>query len=315
MKWCIVLILFCGVSSLDARRFRCDYKYFANAEGYLKLHRIPATWRDARLRCQLEGAIIASPLNANLRSAMVSMMDVTPKLKCGVFLGIHAIFSKGDFFSAEGVPLSRIPHNWTEGEPDNFNNSESCLLMTQDGEFADVNCGDTYPYFCFKKSTPSLVMNGCGTTDPEYQLDTRTGSCYKFHTTPRVWTRAYMACAAEGGHLAIINSETEAQVAKEIFAKYPGGKMLGHFWKDVAFIGFHDWGEHSDWITLDGKTLTEAGYNKFSGGEPNNATTGEYCGAMYRNGMFDDLWCENGYAFLCEKDPGSLACDEDNDLY
>ncbi|XP_047517594.1 macrophage mannose receptor 1-like [Pieris napi] len=312
MYCCIVLTLLLAViASIDARRFRCDYKYFPKAGGYLKLQRIPANWREARLRCHLEGTKIASPLNDELKTAMMSMMDVTPKLKCGVFLGIHATFSRGDFFSVEGVPLSQIPHNWAVGEPDNYKDAESCLLMTENGEFADVNCEETYPYFCYKKTSNSLVMNSCGTTDPEYVFDSRTGSCYKFHTVPRTWSRAYMACAAEGGYLAIINSDTEAQVAKEIFAKYPGGKILGNFWKDVAFIGFHDWGEHGEWLTINSDTLQEAGYSKFSGGEPNNATTGEFCGSIYRNGMFDDLWCENRYAFICEKDPGSLMCEQD----
>lgn len=28
--------------------------------------------------------------------------------------------------------------------------------------------------------------------------------------------------------------------------------MLGNFWKDMAFVGFHDWGEHGEWLTIDG---------------------------------------------------------------
>lgn len=65
------------------------------------------------------------------------------------------------------------------------------------------------------------------------------------------------------------------------------------------------------WYTS-GQTLKEAGYAKFSGGEPNNATTGEYCGAVYRSALFDDLWCEKPAAFICEKSPGSLG-DLDDD--
>ncbi|XP_045497479.1 C-type mannose receptor 2-like [Colias croceus] len=312
MKSYLVLIIFCVIGSLHGTRFRCDYRYSQGAKGYLKLHRIPANWREARLRCHLEGAKIASPLDQNLKEVMISMMDVTPKLKCnGIFTGIHATFSRGDFFSAEGVPLSKIPHTWADGEPDNYEDNESCILMTSAGEFADVNCSDTYPYMCYKKMSQSLIMSACGTTDPEYNIDMRTGSCYKFHTVPRTWSRAYMTCAAEGGYLAIVNSEIEAHVIKELFAKYPGGKMRGNFWKDIAFLGFHDWGEHGEWLTINGDTLLQAGYDKFSGGEPNNATTGEFCGATYRNGMFDDLWCENKYAFICEMDPGSLACHDD----
>ncbi|CAH2238339.1 jg21673, partial [Pararge aegeria aegeria] len=146
-----------------------------------------------------------------------------------------------------------------------------------------------------------------------YTFESRTGSCYKFHKVPRTWSRAYMACTAEGGHLAIINSDTEAQVIKELFGKNPAGSMRGNFWKDVAFVGFHDWGEHGEFLTIEGQTLEEAGYAKFSGGEPNNATTGEYCGAVYRSALLDDLWCENKYAFICEMSPDSLLCEDSNE--
>lgn len=68
------------------------------------------------------------------------------------------------------------------------------------------------------------------------------------------------------------------------------------------------------YLVLPGETLKGSGYDKFSPGEPNNATTGEFCGAVYRNGMYDDLWCENKYAFICEKDPDSLLCEDEIDV-
>uniref|UniRef100_A0A2H1WDB6 SFRICE_007235 n=1 Tax=Spodoptera frugiperda TaxID=7108 RepID=A0A2H1WDB6_SPOFR len=79
--------------------------------------------------------------------------------------------------------------------------------------------------------------------------------------------------------------------------------MFGTFWKDVAFIGVYDWGEAGDWRTIHGQTLVEAGYSKFSSGEPNNSTAGEFCGSIYRNGLLNDLWCEKPAPFICEKDP------------
>ncbi|XP_041978384.1 C-type mannose receptor 2-like [Aricia agestis] len=305
----VVFYLLTIIACLYGKRFRCDYKHVPAVDGWIKYHEVPANWREARLRCHLEGAKLASPLTEELKTALRGLIPAGDD--CGVFTGIHATFSRGDFHSVEGIPLWKIPHVWAANEPNNDKDEESCLLMTSQGELADVSCAETLPYLCYKKNTPNMVVNSCGTIDNYYTMDHRTGSCYKFHRVPRTWSRAYMACAAEGGHLAIINSETEAQVMKEIFAKNPGGKMLGNFWKDVAFIGFHDWNEHGEWLTIEGQTLEEAGYAKFSGGEPNNSTTGEFCGSIYRNGMFDDLWCENKYAFICEKSPDSLLCEDD----
>lgn len=90
----------------------------------------------------------------------------------------------------------------------------------------------------------------------EYLQNTTTingqKKCYKFHTVPRNFHRAHFTCSAEGGHLVIINSDEEATVIREIFAKYPPGRMIGSFWKDVAFVGFHNWGEGGDWRTIHG---------------------------------------------------------------
>ncbi|CAG5031466.1 unnamed protein product [Parnassius apollo] len=200
------------VAVMNGQQFRCDYRFFPEADGWLKLHRVPANWFEARLRCHLEG-----------------------------------------------FPLWKIPHTWALGEPDNIKDEESCIAMLPLGNVADVNCHERLPYFCYKKHTKIVFNNRCGTTDKEYVFDSRTGSCYKFHTVPRTWSRAYMTCAAEGGYLAIINSEVEAQVIKEIFAEHPSDSLQGNFWKDAALVGFHDWKEHGEWLTIHGETLKESG--------------------------------------------------------
>ena len=86
-------------------------------------------------------------------------------------------------------------------------------------------------------------------------MDSRTNKCYKFHLEPRNFSRASFACNAEGGHLAVINSDTEATVLKEIFAKIPKYTMYGmvESWKDAALIGYYDWGEHGVWRTVHGR--------------------------------------------------------------
>lgn len=41
--------------SSDGKIFRFDYDYYQEADGWMKLHPIPAIWRDARLQCYREG--------------------------------------------------------------------------------------------------------------------------------------------------------------------------------------------------------------------------------------------------------------------
>ncbi|KOB65867.1 C-type lectin 21, partial [Operophtera brumata] len=176
-------------------------------------------------------SVLASPLTNQLQSAIIDhVREVRGTELTTIFTGVHASFSKGDYFSIEGVPLLKLPLEWAPGQPDNYLNSESCLVMlTQsNGTVGDVMCSDVFPYVCYKKKTTL------------------------FHRRGLPWSRAFMTCAAEGAHLTIINSAGESQVLKEIYAKNPDNLI---FSKDpgTAAIGFHDWGERGSWMTIHGK--------------------------------------------------------------
>ena len=86
----------------------------------------------------------------------------------------------------------------------------------------------------------------------EYILDERTGHCYKFHAHGRSWLDAFKTCSAEESYLAIINNDTEAQVLRDIFEKYPDSVITSDF-KDVVGIGIVDWEHNREWYTIHGK--------------------------------------------------------------
>nr|XP_026497971.1 C-type mannose receptor 2-like isoform X1 [Vanessa tameamea] len=312
----IFITLFYKVSVFpESKHFRFDYNFHEEAGGWLKLHRIPATWHDAWLRCHLEGAMLASPINIFVETAIRNEMVKNRVTWNGIFSGFHATFSKGDFFSVDGVPLNRVSIEWMPTEPDNKNNDEDCILFAVNGTIADINCNEVHPYMCYKKISKNMIVNGCGTVDKEYSLDPNTGSCYKFHRIARNWTRAFMTCAAEGGHLAVINSETEANVLREIFAKHPQNSIrsnLPGIMRELIHVGFHDWNERGIWTTIHGTPLMEAGFDLWAENQPDNASPGEYCGGMFRNGRLDDVWCHERGPFICEKSPESLLADVDD---
>lgn len=86
----------------------------------------------------------------------------------------------------------------------------------------------------------------------EYNLDVRTGSCYKFHRRGLIWPQAYMTCMAEGGHLAIINNELEAKVLSELLTKTLD-KLIFSKNRHIASIGFLEWGDGGSWMTIHGE--------------------------------------------------------------
>ncbi|CAH0697218.1 unnamed protein product [Spodoptera exigua] len=201
------------------------------------------------------------------------------------------------------VPLAEIGSPWAVNEPNNVGNNENCITFNAYGEIADRSCDEPRPYICFRSGKVETEANECGTIDSEYQWDRRSNSCYKLHTVSRTFADAHFACSAEGGHLAIIKSDVEATVLKELYAKYPPEKIVGPYDKNYIMVGFHSWADSSDWRTIHGETLKEAGYSKFAPGEPNNASTGEFCGSISRGGLFNDLRCEIPTPFICEKKP------------
>ncbi|KAJ0176904.1 hypothetical protein K1T71_006913 [Dendrolimus kikuchii] len=309
----LLSITLCLTAAIDGKKYRYDYVYYPQIDGWLKQNDFPATWRQARLQCHLEGAQLASPLDAEFLKVLKTKSHIP------TWTGIHSLFSKGKYNSIEGVPILRMPISWAPGEPDNHENKEQCIVIMPNGTFADVCCDEMFPYICYKKKFTFSMVSACGIVDTSYLYETRTGSCYKFHNHVQTWNQAYMTCDAEGAYLAIMNTALETQVLREIFSKYPTSKIYGRSeYKDDARVGIHDWGEAGLWTTIHGQSvdhLMDTGVISWANGQPNNATLnglGQSCGGISRDGRFNDVWCHIPSSFICEKAPDSLEKDEDD---
>lgn len=61
---------------------------------------------------------------------------------------------------------------------------------------------------------------------------------YKFHPIGLTWRDALQVCAQEGAHLAIINSQEEANLIKSLYDMHP--KVQNSADNNNAFLGYHD---------------------------------------------------------------------------
>ncbi|XP_063376607.1 hemolymph lipopolysaccharide-binding protein-like [Cydia fagiglandana] len=142
------------------------YEFVQEADAWLRLHMVPAVWSDARLRCQLEGGVLASPSTDAITRAMLTQMIRHKVTSRNVFTGIHALNFDLDFTSLDGVPLSKINLDWAPNEPDDDNEEEQkCVVLNGAGQVADVSCNDKHPYFCKKESSVMNTTSDCPTTD------------------------------------------------------------------------------------------------------------------------------------------------------
>ncbi|XP_026325290.1 C-type mannose receptor 2-like [Hyposmocoma kahamanoa] len=237
----------------DPTKFRPDYKYVAEINGWLKLHRAPTNWLDARARCQLEGADLASPSSELMLQAMIDISGQASGVRCGIYTGINAWFSKGDYTSIEGTPLWNMPVEFTNTQTCPRQVTHPCTVLLPKGTIDMVDCNHLYPFMCYRNEKKEIHdMCQCGTPDPEYKYYEKTGQCYKFHLHPQSWSNAYKICLAEGGHLAIINSAEEAKVISSIFEQHPSNTMLTK-WRGTLLLGFKKL--HGTWGTIQGEFL------------------------------------------------------------
>ncbi|CAH0398087.1 unnamed protein product [Chilo suppressalis] len=293
--------------------FRPDYTYYPEAGGWFKIHKVPTDWNEARLKCYFEGANLASPINDRVYAAMRSLMLVQSG---PAFTGVHMLDAVGEFTSIEGVQLQRMPIQWAKGEPNNLNNEERSLAILPDGSFADVQSNKVLPYICYRKQTGNEIMSKeCGSYAEGYEWDPVSNSCYKYHHDCVKWHRANMICAAEGAHLLILNSEREAKLIVDRYAKRPinCNPNSVNFGSTFFLVGIHNIDvERSFWFTVDGQRIEDSGYHRWASGEPNILS--EKCGAFRRDnsGLFD-IQCEERVPFICEiSDPKNVFGRIDN---
>ncbi|KAI8435532.1 hypothetical protein MSG28_003828 [Choristoneura fumiferana] len=133
---------------------------------------------------------------------------------------------------------------------------------------------------------------------PGYRFDSRTNSCYKFHTTPLIWTRAFVACAHEGGYLAIINSKLEHQLIKELYSKSYSSIISGNYNRGAIHLGYKSFEHLSLWMTIHGIPLSRMPVT-WAPGEPDNADNSEDCLLMLPNGTLADVNCSDVYPYVC----------------
>ncbi|XP_063245051.1 hemolymph lipopolysaccharide-binding protein-like [Bacillus rossius redtenbacheri] len=140
---------------------------------------------------------------------------------------------------------------------------------------------------------------------PGYELFPGLGH-YKLHTAPLDWKQARAKCAEEGAHLAVVNSEAESAVLRQLLAQHP--HVAGSDSQNYAYIGFHDRYVEGQYVTVLGTPLEAAGFARWAGPtQPDNAgggagKVGEDCGSLHRNGGLNDITCSHKLPFFCEQE-------------
>ncbi|XP_018404189.1 PREDICTED: hemolymph lipopolysaccharide-binding protein-like [Cyphomyrmex costatus] len=127
----------------------------------------------------------------------------------------------------------------------------------------------------------------------DYLITSGIGA-HKLHVRKLPWNKARRICIEEGGHLAIINSNSEEKLLMHILEE---NKV------NQAWLGVHDLYEEGDWSTIMDEPLEAMGYSKWTlkiANAPDNYNGKQHCGVLLKDGGMDDLECTAANAFFCK---------------
>ncbi|KAG7209861.1 hypothetical protein KM043_011463 [Ampulex compressa] len=140
----------------------------------------------------------------------------------------------------------------------------------------------------WKLQTENKMSNLAGN---DYLITPGIGA-HKLHVRKVSWNRARKTCIQEGGHMVIINSNSEEKLLV---------RMLEENKLDRAWLGIHDLYEEGDWVTLMDEAIESAGYSKWKmPTQPDNYGGKQHCGVLLKDGGLDDLECTAVNAFFCK---------------
>uniref|UniRef100_A0A2A4K0G1 C-type lectin domain-containing protein n=1 Tax=Heliothis virescens TaxID=7102 RepID=A0A2A4K0G1_HELVI len=279
--------------------FRKDYSYLEATESFYKFHTLSKTWPEAKKLCALEGASLFYPQNDEEAHTVISFWNSTQP-HYAIYIGISDLVVKGVFESIDGYPISDVYNHWSQGEPNDAGGVEDCVAMNKEGRLNDDNCYRKFPFIC-KKTLQSLEWNQqCNIPNLDYVFNLEQGRCYKFHKKPMNWTDAYAACNAEQSYLAVINTQSEADLLVRMTEAVIKTKATG---TGAVHLGFHNRLDEG-WQAVRGTALEDTGYalwGRIKDGER------ERCGSMFYNGLLNDISCSTRAFFICEHDVDTLS--------
>ncbi|XP_075987262.1 C-type mannose receptor 2-like [Anticarsia gemmatalis] len=287
------------------------YIFESTIRGSIETNKIISSFEDAASQCKTEGAVLAAPVNKQLRDEMMAFISVnnhsTPYFINAKLVHTH----KPQFVSSEGVSLDDMSVSDMIEELDPRDGE--CLAMDS-RTIRVVSCSAPLPYMCYKENdittpvpvartaitepvnlqTSTLsprVVTDCGTTDTGYKFVESTGSCYKHHPEEKNWDDASSVCTAEGGYLVIINDKNEARVIRNKF--FP-------IYAYATYIGLRDYNDNDIWTSVHGDDLNSL-FNEWH--DDHSTQTDMNCGILDLNARLNDYRCTVECSFVCEKNP------------
>ena len=269
-----------------------DLPFEPSGEHQYKIFYDTLTWEEAKSACEAMGGHLATVTSEEEQQKLNSYNGGNHKLWIGGYKN-----ADGQWCWVTGEPWEY--ETWGDGEPNNSSNvvaGESCVAMWPEkwNDLANGNIYEQSGYICEWEASDS---------EGDAVADGYTGHVYEFYTLPEsewesgpiTWEQAERRCEWKGGHLAVIESQTENDYL------YSMMRQEGH---ENACFGYSDSETEGDWKWVNG---AQSSYINWHSGEPNNQN-GDEDYAMFYQKFDDGTWNDGdgiidvGCAYICEWD-------------
>lgn len=151
---------------------------------------------------------------------------------------------------------------------------------------------------CVLPIATAMARNCEGLGSPYYN-DSATGKCYFRSNTTMTWVNGANACAAVGGHLAVINDATEQARIQSAFAGN-GDMYIGARDSVVEGTWVWEYGDLAGQTFYTGGAVVDGFYANWAAGEPNEDANDCAVFRSSNGGVWADGACGTARRYLCE---------------
>ncbi|XP_010742418.3 macrophage mannose receptor 1 [Larimichthys crocea] len=273
----------------------CPSHWVPYAGNCYYLERTKKMWRDALAACHKEGGDLASILNIEEQSFIISQTGYLPTDV--LWIGLNDQRNQMLF---EWSDRSHVTYTqWQSGEPSHATNlQEDCVLIRgKDGRWADHMCEKTFGYICKKKASTKPGEGTHEEANPGCKLGSRRfGSyCYNIGSETKAFNDAKRTCSDAGGNLVDVVDRYESAFLVNLVGLRPEK----YFWTGLS--------NTEDRSTFRWTTRRKVAFTNFNVGMPDRK---QGCVAM-TTGFFAGLWdvvsCSNKEKYICKKPAEGVA--------
>ncbi|XP_048745666.2 lymphocyte antigen 75-like [Ostrea edulis] len=273
----------------------CPYNWLRGGYKCYKYNTgVQHTWKDSNAAC-LRGSSRLLQITTKAEKDWIEY--ITTQYRAFAFwTGLH--FHPGDktwyWTNEQKADMSLVRWN---GEPNDFEYSEDCGCILQDGTFNDFSCYKPVAYICELQSEDAPCPTGW-ISSPE-EDDT---TCYYISNTTEsviaTWFESRDICedllTDMDAYLLAINTKEELTFIQNL--------IKPHYTTTGWWTGLNDQKVEGEWVyDTDFNNPVKAGLIPWNT-EPKNSGGSDYCAVIYYGGRYNDVDCGTKANYICETD-------------